>query len=73
VTHLAFLHQLGHAADRLLDRNVRVDPVLVKQIDRLQPQALERAFARAPRIRRRAVQTGHLVPIPPHREFGSDD
>jgi hypothetical protein len=33
VTDLAFLDQLGHCADGLLDRHVRVDAVLVVEVD----------------------------------------
>src|SRR3990170_1801714 len=35
VVHLSCLDELGHRADRLLDRNVFVDPVLVVEIDRV--------------------------------------
>ena len=33
VAHLALLDQLGHRADRLLDRHLGIDPVLVVEVD----------------------------------------
>jgi hypothetical protein len=39
--NLSFLHQLGHRADRLLDRRLQVDAVLVVEIDRLHSEPLQ--------------------------------
>ena len=41
---LPCLDQLLHRAGDLLDRHLRVDPVLVEQVDRVGPQPLQRAF-----------------------------
>src|SRR4051812_29458645 len=42
---LPLLDQLRHRADRLLDRNLGVDPVLVTKIDRLDLEPPEARFA----------------------------
>ena len=51
--------QLGHRADRLLDRRLRVDAVLVVEIDVLHPEALQRALAGLAHIRRAAIDLAH--------------
>ena len=35
VAHLALAHEIGHRADRVLDRHIRVDPVDVVEVDRI--------------------------------------
>ena len=45
VAHLAGLHELGHRADGLLDRRLRVDAVLVVEVDVVDAQALQRGVA----------------------------
>ncbi len=42
---LALLHQLFHRPDRVLDRHVRIDTVLVVEVDGLDPQPLKALFA----------------------------
>ena len=44
--HLALLNQILHRARDVLDRHVRVDAVLVEQIDGLDPQSAQRALDR---------------------------
>ena len=44
VQHLALGHQLGERADGLLDRRVRVDAVLVVEVDAVGPEPLQRAL-----------------------------
>ena len=73
VADLPLLHQLGHAADRLLDRRVGIDPVLVEEVDRVDAEPLQRAFAGAARIFRAAVDADRLVAVPAQRELGGDD
>ena len=48
VLHLALLDQLLHRARDVFDRHVRVDPVLVEEIDDVDPQPLERALGDLP-------------------------
>src|SRR5713101_8479454 len=50
----------GHGADGLLDRDERVDAVLVVEINVVHTQALERTVARAAHVRWRAIDG------PPH-------
>ena len=45
VAHLACAHQLGHGADRVLDRRVGVDAVLVVEVDRVDAEPLEAGLA----------------------------
>ena len=47
VAHLALAHELGHGADRLLDRHRRVDAVLVVEVDVVDAEPLQRRLARA--------------------------
>jgi hypothetical protein len=46
VANLALIDQLRHRADGLLDRDLRVDAVLVVEVDRLDSEPLERRVAR---------------------------
>lgn len=65
-----WLHRTGH----LLDRHLGIDAVLIQQIDRLYPQALQRTFHRPANMLRTAVQ--HLLPRRLRQietEFGGDD
>ena len=55
MAHLAGLDQLGHRPDRLLDLDVRVDAVLVIEIDLVDAQALERSVDRLSHVLGRAV------------------
>ena len=50
VAHLALLDELAHRADRLLDRNVGVDAVLVVEVDVIGAQPLQRAVDRAAHV-----------------------
>ena len=52
--------ELGHRADRLLDRDVGVDAVLVVEVDRVDAESLERGFARRAHVLRRAADAGAL-------------
>ena len=60
--HLARADQLGHGADGLLDRRLRVHPVLVVEVDRVEPEPLQarrrRRSARTPAGRSRRAPGG---------------
>jgi hypothetical protein len=56
VACLPFGHQLGHGADRVLDGCVRVDPVLVVQVDVIRAQPTQRPFDRGTDVRGAAVE-----------------
>ena len=55
VLHLAGLDELSHRPDRLLDLDVRVDPVLVVEVDVVHPQALEGTVDGLADVLRRAI------------------
>jgi hypothetical protein len=48
VLDLAFLNQHLHRSRHVLDRHIRVDTVLVEQVDSLDPEPLERALGDLP-------------------------
>jgi hypothetical protein len=56
VTDLARAYQLGHRADGVLDRRVRVDPMLVVQVDVVSAQARQRALDGGADVGRGAVE-----------------
>ena len=56
VADLALGDQLGQRADGVLDGRVRVDPVLVVQVDVVGAEPLERALDRGADVRRAAVE-----------------
>ena len=58
VQDLSLGNQLGQGADGVLDRGVRVDPVLVVEVDAVGAQPLQGAFDRDPDVRRAAEHSG---------------
>src|SRR3546814_210171 len=60
-------------ADDLLDRDRGIDAVLVEEVDRVDAEPLERAFARGAGVGGRAVDAGDLLALEPEAEFGRDD
>ena len=46
VLDLAFLNQVLHRSRHVFDRHVRVNAVLIEQVDGIDPEPLERAFER---------------------------
>ena len=74
ILHFPFANQLLHRTGHLLDRHLGIDTVLIQQIDRLHPQALQRTFHRLANMLRTAVQ--HLLPRRLRQvetELGGDD
>ena len=61
VAHLPLLHELRHRADRLLDRRLQVDPVLVVEVDRLDSETTERRLAGRANVRGAAVDAEELA------------
>jgi hypothetical protein len=55
VADLALAPQLGQSADGVLDRGIRVDPVLVVQVDVVDAESLQGALDRGTDVRRAAV------------------
>jgi hypothetical protein len=68
----SFLHQFGHAADRFFDRHVRIDAMLVKQVDRVNAKPLQRSLASPSGVLRATIYSRRRVSIPAHRELGGD-
>ena len=75
MAHLALAHELGHRADRLLDRHVWIDPVLVVEIDVVEPsrrsepsQAL-RTYSGRPSTPRASASSG----VAHDAELGRED
>jgi hypothetical protein len=56
VQDLALGHQFGEGANGVLDGSVRVDPVLVVEVDAVGAQPLQRAFDGGPDVCRAAVE-----------------
>ena len=71
---LALGDQRLHRARHLLDRRLRIDAVLVEEIDRLDLQALQRTFHRRPNAGRAEVQADLLagLRIDAETELGRD-
>jgi hypothetical protein len=61
VLDLACLNQVLHSPRHVLDGHVRVDPVLIVQIDGLDPESLERALDGLLDMIRPAVQNRHTL------------
>ena len=57
VADLSLLDQLGHGADRFLDGNRAIHPMLVVEIDVVDAESLERAIARLPHVLGPAVHS----------------
>ena len=62
VPHLAFANQFLHRAGDVLDRHVRVDAVLIEQIDPIGLQPLQRGLDDLADVRGPAVQPACLPP-----------
>jgi hypothetical protein len=70
--HLALGDELGERADRLLDRDVRVDAVLVVEVDVVGAEPGERAFDRPPHVLRGTVEPPRAVRHGPYAELRRD-
>lgn len=71
VADLALGDQVAHGAGHVLDRHVRVDTVLVEQVDMVGAQALETGFGHGADVLGAAVQAGIGARIP-EAELGGD-
>jgi hypothetical protein len=70
---LAGPDQLLDRARDVLDRHVRIDPVLIEQVDHVEPQTLQRSFGNLPDVLGSTVQAGLSAPgIDLESELGRD-
>src|SRR5262245_9996774 len=71
---LSFCHQLGHRANGVFNGDIRIHPMLIVQINDVDPEAAQTRFARSFDIGRRAIRTGD-TPIGStyNTEFGCED
>src|SRR5438132_9508853 len=69
---LALLHQFRHCTGGFLYRNLRIDAMLIEQINNLDSKALEARVARAANIGRRTVCTPDAV-LDSKTELGCDN
>ncbi len=56
VSHLAFGNQIAHGTGHIFNRHVRIDPVLIEQVDAVGLETLERGFGHRANVRWAAVQ-----------------
>src|SRR5690606_36429466 len=57
VAYLAFTHEIGHCADRVLDRRLRVDAMLIIEIDHVHAEAFQARVASLLHVLGSAVDT----------------
>ena len=55
IAHFSGFYQLRHGTHGFLDRHIRVDAVLIVQVDRGHAQALQTRFATSPHVFRAAI------------------
>ena len=65
VAHLPRLDQLGHRADGVLDRRLRIDAVLVVEVDHVHAESLQAGVAALPDVWRVARERRGTRPCGP--------
>ena len=58
VPDLAFLDQIPHCSGNLFDWHIGIDPVLIEQVNGVNPQAPERCFGKPPDLLRSTIESG---------------
>ena len=72
--NLSLANEFGHRADDILDRNERIDAMLVEQIDVIRLQPAQRTFDYFTNVCRLAVDAGDdAVRVELEAELGGDD
>ena len=69
---LALANQVLHRTRDVFDRNVRVDAMLVEQVDAIRPKSLQRRVGDGANLRRMAVEPRHLAVLDVEAELGGD-
>jgi hypothetical protein len=72
VLDLAFANQVSHGASNVLDRDVRVDAMLIEEIDPLRPKPLQRRLGHLADVRWTAIEAGLLSVLELEAELGRD-
>ena len=70
MAHFAFFNEARHRTDRFFDRYIGVDPMLVVEIDCIDPEPFQRTFTGPADIFRRAVDAAKAVLVKGKAEFG---
>src|ERR1035437_707016 len=70
---LAFGDQVLHRAGHILDRDVGIDPVLIEEVDGVDPQTLERVLGDLADAFRAAVEAARSARTEVETELGGDD
>src|SRR5437764_6831961 len=73
MAHLALLDETAHRADRVLDRHVGIDAVLVIEVDRIDAEALQAGLAGLLHISGAAVDAIGAAGLSGLAELGGDD
>ena len=75
VANLSFLHQLSHGSDGVFDRRTGIHPVLVVEVDGLDPEPPQAALARGTNIIRLAINPAEIGigRIADDPKFGGED
>src|SRR6202044_3134494 len=74
VLHLALLDEIFHGSGNVFDRNIRIDTMLIEQIDDISSEPLERGFRNFLDVLWPAIQSGLFagIRIKLESEFSSD-
>ena len=70
--HFALVHEPGHRADGLLDRDLRVHAVLIVEVDGLHAEPAQARVARARHVLGAAVHARTAVGVPHLTELGGE-
>src|SRR5258708_32205732 len=71
--YFAGRNQFGHGADGVLNRNFRIDTVLIEEIDRFDAKPLKTGVASAPYIFRRTIKAPGAIGIEAEPELRGKD
>src|ERR1700740_1710282 len=70
---LARRNELGHGTNRFLDRNIRINAMLIIEVNRFDAQALKARVASAANIRGRTIEAADSVRTETEAKLGGDD
>src|SRR6185295_3277461 len=73
VLHLAFTNQVAHGTRDVFDRHVRIDAMLIEEVDPVGLEPFQRSLRDVADVRRTAVETGLLAALELEAELRRDD